>query len=541
MPNAALFNNRKPSTLNADAVNASGGRAYKMSDQDALAQIITTSCFNNTFYATAGEQLDTVKKLAGSCTTEFLAKAAVYAFEKAYMRDTAVYLLACLTTRGPEGIRYFEKAFPRVVVNVNMLRNFVQIIRSGQVVRKSFGTVPKRVIKKWLASKSADWLFVGSMGNDPSFADVIKMVHPKPASDEQRAFYGYMLDKQYDYAKLPAKVAEFEMFKACRAKGVNAPVPDLPFQMMSTLSLNTEEWRGIALNMPWKTLQKNLEMLRRHNVYDDAATMSKLADKLRDKEAIKRAKVFPYQLLTAYKHTTNVPMEIRNALQEAMEIATENVPTFATNVAVCLDVSQSMSSPITGQRIGSTTVTKCVEVASLMAATILRRNKNAVFLPFDLTLHNGSANINPFDSVMTNAEKMSRMGGGGTDCALPLRALNGMSKENKPKLVVMVSDNESWHLNGGYWHQSGWRTYGYQFGITSQPSSMAAEWAKYRKDVPDARLVCIDLTPNTTTQVKDGDSVLNIGGFSDNIWSVIDKFSRGVSTSFNQEIDNVVL
>jgi hypothetical protein len=47
--------------------------------------------------------------------------------------------------------------------------------------------------------------------------------------------------------------------------------------------------------------------------------------------------------------------------------------------------------------------------------------------------------------------------------------------------------------------------------------------------------------PNTTTQIKDGQDILNIGGFSDSIWPVIEKFSRGVKTTFAGEINDVTL
>jgi 60 kDa SS-A/Ro ribonucleoprotein len=385
-------------------------------------------------------------------------------------------------------------------------------------------------------------MFSGSIGTEPTFADVVKMIRPKPESDAKKAFYAYMIGRPHDINHLPENVANFELFKLAKMKGVEYPVPDVPFQMLTSLKLTTSDWADIAKNMPWKALQKNLSTLGRHGVYNDKKMVSLVADKIRNPELVRKANIFPYQLMTAYKYTEGVPIEIRNALQEAMEIATENVPTFSKDVAFFLDVSRSMTDiPITGNRYGSSTKTLCVEVASLMAATVLRRNKNAMFLPFDLTVFSNH-NINPFDSVVTNAQKMSKLGGGGTDVAGPMRVLNGLvGKENKPKLVIIASDNESWYLNGGHWHSTAWRYYGHHFNVSSQPTSLAQEWAKYKRSVPDAKLVCIDLVPNTTVQASDAKDVLNIGGFSDAIWPVIEKFSRGVSTTFTDEINNVAL
>jgi len=46
---------------------------------------------------------------------------------------------------------------------------------------------------------------------------------------------------------------------------------------------------------------------------------------------------------------------VRNALQDALELAMANVPEIGGQVVVCPDISGSMSSPLTGHRKGSTT------------------------------------------------------------------------------------------------------------------------------------------------------------------------------------------
>lgn len=61
---------------------------------------------------------------------------AVYARQRGHMKDTPAWLAANLTQR--DG-RYLECSFPRVINNNMMLRNLVQIIRSGEVERRSMG------------------------------------------------------------------------------------------------------------------------------------------------------------------------------------------------------------------------------------------------------------------------------------------------------------------------------------------------------------------------------------------------------------------
>ena len=74
-----------------------------------------------------------------------------------------------------------------------MLRNFVQVIRSGAVGRQSLGTRPKKLIQKYLENLTDDQLFKADVGNDPSLQDIIKLVHPKPTNKKRSAMYGYLL------------------------------------------------------------------------------------------------------------------------------------------------------------------------------------------------------------------------------------------------------------------------------------------------------------------------------------------------------------
>jgi hypothetical protein len=46
--------------------------------------------------------------------------------------------------------------------------------------RKSLGTRPKKVVQGWLNNATEAQLLAAAVGNAPSLAEVVKMVHPKP-------------------------------------------------------------------------------------------------------------------------------------------------------------------------------------------------------------------------------------------------------------------------------------------------------------------------------------------------------------------------
>ncbi|MCC6953601.1 MAG: RNA-binding protein, partial [Deltaproteobacteria bacterium] len=484
----------------ANTVNSHGAPAYALTAEQALAQYAMTGCLNATFYASAEDQLAAVLDLANKVEPEFVAKLAIYARESGHMKDLPALLCAVLSMRDPQ---LLKAVFPRVIDSGKMLRNFVQIMRSGTVGRKSLGSLPKKLVLEWLNARSEDALFRDSVGASPSLEDVVKMVHPKPTVPEREAFYGYLLGKAHNAELLPKAVKEFEAYKAKTSE----VVPAVPFQMLTSLSLGKAEWIEIARNAGWQMTRMNLNTFLRHGVFEERFMVLKIAERLRDKAAIRKAKAFPYQLMTAYLSVgTKMPLEIKEALQDAMEIAVENIPAVAGRVVVCTDVSGSMRSPATGYREGSTTATRCIDVAALLAAAMLRKNTSARVIPFEQHVVNIA--LNPRDSIMTNAQKLAAVGGGGTNCSAPLAMLN--AEKANAELVLLVSDNESWldarRLRG---------------------TGLMEQWQVFKARNPAARLVCLDIQPNTTTQALGREDILNVGGFSDAVFEVIGQFAEG--------------
>ncbi|HEX8265373.1 MAG TPA: TROVE domain-containing protein [Pyrinomonadaceae bacterium] len=508
MANKILFQTVKGLfTPKADTINEAGGLAYEFTPKNALAQLAATGTLNTTFYADAGEQLDKILGFCESIEPEFIAKTAVFARSRGYMKDVPALLCAVLSVKDKE---LLARVFPRVIDNGKMLRNFVQIMRSGAVGRKSLGTAPKRQVREWFEARKPEQIFKQSVGQSPSFGDILKMVHPKPASAEHEALFGYLIGREFKIELLPDAAKAFELFKV----GLIEEVPDLPFQMLTSLPLETKDWKAIARNAGWTMTRMNLNTFQRHGVFADAEMVKLIADRLRDREAIKRARVFPYQLLAAYRMAENnreIPRQITDALQDAMEIALENIPEIEGKVYIFPDISGSMHSSVTGYRKGSTSAVRCIDVAALIAAAILRKNSSAEVIPFESKVVKVS--LNPRDSVMTNANKLANLPCGGTNCSAPLRELN--RHKSKGDLIIYVSDNESWidtPIHG-------------QFGGSG--TETMKQWNEFKSRNADAKLVCIDIQPYSHTQAETRADILNIGGFSDHVFEVVSEFAKG--------------
>jgi 60 kDa SS-A/Ro ribonucleoprotein len=503
MANLQLFmSSRGAQAPAANTVNEAGGNAYVRDPRAALALYAVTGCLNGTFYAEATTQLAQTLALCESVTAEFVAQVAIYARQQSHMKDMPALLLAHLANRDGDVL---EKAFGRVVDNGRMLRNFVQIVRSGVTGRKSLGSRPKRLVREWLTSASTDRVLGAAIGGNPSLADIVRMVHPRPGDATREALYGWLIGRPYAPAALPESVRAYEVFKS----DPRGDLPDVPFQYLTSLPLTKPHWKTIALRGSWQATRMNLNTFARHGLFSDKEVVGVVAKRLRDPEALANARVLPYQLMVAYMNASaDMPERIVDALQDAMEIATRSVPKLQGNVVVAVDVSGSMASPVTGYRKGATTVARCVDVAALIVASLRRSNPAIRVMPFDTEVR--EVKLNRRDSVMTQAKTLAGMIGGGTAVSAPIAKL--VKEKAKVDLVVIVSDNQSWvDMRAG---RGGTET--------------MRQWQAVRAANPGARLVCIDLQPYATSQTVEGKAgVTHIGGFSDAVFEVLAGVARG--------------
>lgn len=503
----------------ADHVNRAGGIAYKLTDKAALAQYAATGTFNDTYYSTGEKQVTETLALLAKNEPEFIAKVALYAHEQGRMKDMPALLAAHLATRGEEGLALLKRIFPLVASNGKMLRNFVQMIRSGVTGRKSLGTAPKKLIHSWFDNKTPENIFKMSTGNDPSLGDVLKMIHlGDNKSPERKALYQYMKGVDHDEASLPPLVKDYFVFKKDPSSWTKE-LPKVPFEMLMGLPLSDKQWKELALQASWTQLRMNLNTFSRHGAFKDDAVARAVAEKLKDKELIKKAKPFPYQLLVTYLHTSEtgpeaVPRVIRNALHDALDVATENTVVVDGPAHALIDVSGSMSSPVSGHRAGATSKATCVQVAAMIGSSFLKHNPESSIIAYSdnaITNHG----CEPRDSVMTNAQRLASIGGGGTNLGAAFRELN--RAKAKGDLVVVCSDMETW-MDGKA--RGGW-------GYGGEGTVSAEAWAEYKSRNPKAKLVCINLQAADHCQVANNTDVLNIGGFSDTVWDVIKSFVEG--------------
>ena len=565
MANKSLFASMLGRLPKANAVNEAGGRAYKLEPKHALAQVAATGTFGNAFYSTAETQLDEVLKLIDEVDdNQYLAKLALYAREKAFMKDMPAALLVALSVRDTE---LMHRVFDRVVDNGRVLRTVFQMIRSGQFKNKAgkgrvgLSSSVQRAFQRWLNTASVGKLLSASIGNDPSLRDILRMARPTPKDNARRAMFGWLTDKSIDKwapateADLPVEVQSLIAYRNSESEEAQALIAggldNVRWDLLSDAAKGPTVWAALARKMGPQALRMNLNTLLRHGVFGDSNSqlgsalraagitipesgddiVDFVAARLADESEIRRSKQFPYQYFAAYLNADdNVPQKIKTALHKAAEIACGNVPELPGPVVIGLDTSGSMSTAVTGSPgRGATSKMRCIDVAALFAAAILRRNPESVVIPFDTLAYD--ARIDPNDSILSIAERLAKYGGGGTDCSLPLVAANQKYSKRKFAGIVLVSDNESWVGTGRHGST----------GVMTAWEAFVANQRKLAGKEAAPKLVNIDLQPYQTVQACERADIMNIGGFSDAVFNVISAFLADNNQRFVAEVEAIEL
>jgi 60 kDa SS-A/Ro ribonucleoprotein len=538
MANKGLFTSTNSLRPRADAINEAGGLAYALPPKHALAQLAATGCFHGTYYADAEDQLAALLSLAEGVDDAFLAKLAVYSRERAFLKDMPAALLLVLSRRDRA---LFHRAFDRVVDNGRVLRTLLQMIRSGRFGRKSLSYSVRRAFRRWLNAASDGQLLSASVGADPSLRDVLRLARPTPPTDARRALFGWLADRPVEKwapataDDLPELVRALASYRAAATEAEQVELlgrARFRWDLLADAAKGPATWKAIARQMGAQALRMNLNTLRRHGVLDDPEMVAFVAAAIADEGEIRRARQFPYQYLAAYLNAdAEVPRAIKDSLGRAAEVACGVVPELPGPIVIGLDVSGSMQSPVTGHRgKGSTSRVRCVDVAALFAAAVLRRNPDSLLVPFDDHAHRAA--VDPKGAILALAERLARYGGGGTDCSLPLREANREHRGRTFAGCVLVSDNQSW-IGAGRYGSTGVMTEWQEF-VKNQARRHGGDFA-------GPKLVCIDLQPYGTTQAPERSDILNVGGFSDAVFTVVASFLGEGPARFVAEVEAIEL
>ena len=253
-----------------------------------------------------------------------------------------------------------------------------------------------------------------------SMADAVKLLRPANKND----FFKKVIEGNVKFAN-GKKQVQSELTKV-NNKNSKSTVKDLKESIKDSSLL---------------AIVKNLVAITRNDALDDEVT-SIIVSKLSNKEIVRKSKVMPYELYNAYKMISrnggkNV-VRISDSLVKAIDMSVDNVDAIDGYSAIFVDLSGSMSNPLS-----SLSSTSCKEMASLLAAIALKKSCARVY-----AFANSCQEITVSSSstVVDITEKIMHTYVGG--CTYLMEALKSVKASGEQfDNVIVLSDGDAYEYD----------------------------------------------------------------------------------------------
>ncbi|HEX8903873.1 MAG TPA: TROVE domain-containing protein [Longimicrobiaceae bacterium] len=458
----------------AQVPNSAGGYAWPLDPWARLDRFLVLGSDGGTYYVT--ERALTVEnaRAVADCIAEDGARVVRRVVEvseagRAPKNDPALFVLAMVAGMGDEAARAAAlEALPRVARTGTHLLHWLQYMQAF----RGWGRGVRRAVGRWYTARPprelAYQLLKYQQRDGWSHRDALRLAHPRPQGDEQRALLRRAVTGDIGDApdteavRLVRAVAELHASAEVAPARAAALVREhrLTREMVPTPLLNQPAvWEALLEEMPLTALIRNLATLTRVGVLAPGSDASRtIAARIADAGALKRARVHPVQVLAAMrtyasgrgvrgKHSWQPVAQVVDALDAAFYLAFAAVEPSGKRTMLALDVSGSMTAPVHGLDFVS-----CREAAAAMALVTAATEPRHFFTAFTSgtypSMHPGfpsgisTLDISPRERLDDVLNKTAGLAFGGTDCALPM--LEARIRKWQVDVFVVYTDNETW-------------------------------------------------------------------------------------------------
>lgn len=229
-----------------------------------------------------------------------------------------------------------------------------------------------------------------------SLRDVFRLVHPKPKTKEQADMWGKVVNQS---------VGTADTWETALSAGANKKET---FERLSS----EKKLGGLAL-------LRNLRNMKQSGM--DIGEIKKLI------LSIKTDKLFPTQLISAYRHNIEFAKELETLFLQLFT----NRPRVKGSTAVLVDISGSM----VGAKVSSKS-----EIDRLDAATGLAAIAREMFEDIDVFSFDTSCRQIPATRGFSLMEAIKRSGGGGTNIGLAIEKALSTRKYDR---IIVITDEQS--------------------------------------------------------------------------------------------------
>lgn len=518
-------------------VNNAGGYVYEVDKQARLRRFLVLGTEGGSFYTSqkdlTRENAAFLEQYATEAPEDYLVVLVEVNEGNVVPRhSTVLFALAVLWSKTDnKDVRLnIEALFTDFVRTATHLFEFIDYVR----MFRGWSRALRRIVGSWYLAKTPHSLAYQVVKYRQrggwTHRDVLRQAHPK-VSEQHKPVVDYAAHgwpKDGNGTGFPV----IDQFEAIKVGGITAKGADaLPWEALPTETLTDKNtWRALITGgrLPFTAMLRNLGRMTALGVFETSATSNARGLVLRalsDDEAIRQARIHPFNALTAlktYKSGTGFRgslswtprTDIIDALDGLFYKAFGTVEPTGKMTCIALDVSASMSAALMNSNVTAYEGSAAMALATIAADP--HTTDTVAFTQDGWSMGGRSRlggwgsgitemNISPRQRLDDVIRSMKDLRMGGTDCALPI--LWAHANKRSYDAFVVYTDNETW-------------------AGKVQPMEALRQ---YRKDVnPRARLIVVGMTSTAFTIADPQDTgSLDVVGFDASAPSLISNFIAG--------------
>ncbi len=511
----------QPIPGSAQIQNSAGGFTWKLDDWARLDRFLVLGSEGGTFYIgerelTQANATVVMRCIAADGLRTIDRIVAISDTGRAPKNDPAIFSLAMAAKLGDEATRRAAyAALPKVCRIGTHLMHFAEYAQAFG----GWGRGMRRAVGNWFNTRPAAELayqVAKYQARDGwSSRDLLRLSHPRAASPSHDRLFAWITsgDIAAGDPELALIVAMQELKSLTDAPSVAAKIraAKLPRECVPTEWLQSPEvWAALLETMPMTALIRNLSTMTRVGlVTQTSQATNAIADQLRDRSRLAKARVHPLAVLSALttyksgrgKSSTWEPVaKIVDALDAAFYASFASVEPANKRMLLALDISGSMAA---GTIAGANLTPRVASAAmALVTAATERDHAGVGFVGFSTSLM--PLAISPRQRLDDVVSTISGLPFAGTDCAQPMV----WAQQNRVDVdtFVIYTDYETWA--GGVHPSQALRAYRDARGIP-------------------AKLVVVGMTSSGFSIADPDDAgMLDVVGFDTSTPPVIADFAR---------------
>ncbi len=493
--------------------NEAGGYAWPVDNWVRLDRFLVLGSESGTYYIGPMELTHQNATAALACIAEDGQRVvnrvvAVSESGQAARQDPALFVLAmCAAAGDPATRKAALGALPRVARTGTHLFHFMEFVEGF----RGWGRGLRRAVGNWYTAMPANRLafqVVKYRQRDGwSHRDALRLAHPKAVTGQHGEIFRWITQGWDGVGEAPHPdetlrlIWAYERAKEAKSEAeVIALVQDhnLPWEAVPTEWLGkVKVWEALVPRLPLNALLRNLGRLTANGVLTPHGELTKLvASRITDQNRLRAARVHPIAALSALvtygqgkgargKLSWAPNARVVDALDRAFYQSFGNVKATGKRLLYGLDVSGSMAwCHVNG--IPNLEARTATGALALVTAAV---EPEHTFVAFDTRTY--PLPISPRQRLDDVVKLLSKTGGGGTNCALPVKW--ALARKIPVDAFVILTDSQTWHGN--------------------QHPAQAVQ--KYRRKVGiPAKLVVVAMAANRHSIGDPNDGgVLNVVGF----------------------------